>query len=155
MKTLLTTLLTVASVFAVGVSSARDSEAPAATPAAQAMCCMDSSAHMGQMDAHMKRMQALREQRASATTPEDRQRLIDDQRREMQQGMAMMQAMPHGGSMMGGAGMGTMGQKGTPADQKTQMQMMEKRMDMMQTMMQVMMDQLDASGTDAMPASTK
>jgi hypothetical protein len=61
MKTLLTTLLTVASVFAVGVSSARDSEAPAATPAAQAMCCMDSRARMGQMDAHMKRMQALRE----------------------------------------------------------------------------------------------
>jgi hypothetical protein len=155
MKTLLTTLLTVAAVFAVGVVSAQVGEAPAAKPAAQAMCCMDSSAHMGQMDAHMKRMQALHEQRASATTPEDRQRLIDDQRREMQQGMAMMQAMPHGGSMMGGAGMGTMGQKGTPADQKTQMQMMEKRMDMMQTMMQVMMDQLDASGTDAMPASTR
>jgi len=75
-KTLLTTLLTAASVLAVGVSSAQDSEAPAATPAAQAMCCMDSSAHMGQMDGHMKRMQALHEQRASATTPEDRQRLM-------------------------------------------------------------------------------
>ncbi len=155
MKTLVTTLLTVASVFAVGVSSAQDSKAPAAKPDAQAMCCMDSSAHMGQMDGHMKRLQALHEQRASATTPEDRQRLMDDQTREMQQGMAMMQAMPHSGSMMGGAGMGTMGQKGTPADQKTQMQMMEKRMDMMQTMMQVMMDQLAASGSDAMPAPTK
>ena len=155
MKTLLTTLLTVASVSAVGVSSAQVSEAPAAKPAAQGMCCTDSSAHMGQMDGHMKRMQALHEQRANATTPEDRQRLMDDQRREMQQGMAMMQAMPHSGSMMGGAGIGTMGQKGTPADQKTQVQMMEKRMDMMQTMMQVMMDQLAASGSDAMPAPTR
>ena len=155
MKTLLTTLLTVVSVLAAGVSSAQVSEAPAAKPAAQAMCCMDSSAHMGQMDGHMKRMQALHEQRASATTPEDRQRLMDDQRREMQQGMAMMQAMPHSGSMMGGAGMGTMSEKGTPADQKAQMQMMEKRLDMMQSMMQTMMDQLAASGSDAMPAPTK
>ena len=155
MKTLLTTLLTVASVSAVGVSSAQVSGAPAAKPAAQGMCCTDSSAHMGQMDGHMKRMQALHEQRANATTPEDRQRLMDDQRREMQQGMAMMQAMPHSGSMMGGAGMGTMGQRGKPADQKTQMQMMEKRMDMMQTMMQGLMDQLDASGSDAMPAPTQ
>jgi len=57
--------------------------------------------------------------------------------------------------MMGGAGMGTMSEKGTRADQKTQMQMMAKRMDMMQSMMQAMMDQLAASGSDAMPAPTK
>ena len=155
MKTISTTLLTLAAVFAVGVAAAQDSKVPAAMPAGHAMCCMDSNAQMGQMDEHMKRMQALHEQMASATTPEDRQRLMSDQRREMQHGMAMMQAKPHDGSRMGGAGAGAMGQKGGPADQKTQMQMMEKRMDMMQTMMQVMMDQHGASGNAAIPAPTK
>jgi len=155
MKTISTTLLTLAAVFAVGVAAAQDSKVPAAMPAGHAMCCMDSNAQMGQMDEHMKRMQALHEQMASATTPEERQRLMSDQRREMQHGMAMMQAKPHDGSRMGGAGAGAMGQKGGPADQKTQMQMMEKRMDMMQTMMQVMMDQHGASGNAAIPAPTK
>jgi len=155
MKTISTTLLTLAAVFAVGVAAAQDSKVPAAMPAGHAMCCMDSNAQMGQMDEHMKRMQALHEQMASATTPEDRQRLMNDQRREMHRGMAMMQAKPHDGSRMGGAGAGAMGQKGGPADQKTQMQMMEKRMDMMQTMMQVMMDQHGASGNAAIPAPTK
>ena len=158
MKTLLKTLLTVAPVaalFAVGTAAAQANEAPLAPPAPRAMCCMDANAQMGQMDGHMKRMQALHEQMASATTPEDRQRLMSDQRREMHRGMAMMQAKPHDGSRMGGAGAGAMGQKGGPADQKTQMQMMEKRMDMMQTMMQVMMDQHGASGNAAIPAPTK
>jgi hypothetical protein len=43
--------------------------------------------------------------------------------------------------MMGGMGTGMMGQKGKPADASAQMQMMQKRMDMMQMMMQTMMDQ--------------
>jgi hypothetical protein len=145
----------VAAAFAVGSAVAQDSQVAAAMPDAQAMCCMEPTAQMSQMDGHMKRMQALHEQMASALTPADRQRLMDEQRREMQQGMAMMQAMPHGGSMMGGGGMGAMGQKGKSADQKTQMQMMEKRMDVMQTMMQVMMDQLDAYGNGTKQASTK
>jgi len=155
MKTLSATLFTVAAAFAVGSAAAQDSQVAAAMPDARAMCCMEPTAQMSQMDGHMKRMQALHEQMASASTPEDRQRLMDEQRREMQQGMAMMQAMPHGGSMMGGGGMGAMGQKGKPADQKTQMQMMEKRMEVMQTMMQVMMDQLDAYGNGTKQASTK
>ena len=37
--------------------------------------------------------------------------------------------------------MGKSGQMGKPADPKAQMQMMEKRIDMMQMMMQSMMDQ--------------
>jgi hypothetical protein len=43
--------------------------------------------------------------------------------------------------MMGGMGSGTIGQKGKPSDASAQMQMMQKRMDMMQMMMQTMMDQ--------------
>jgi len=111
MKTISTTLLTLAAVFAVGVAAAQDSKVPAAMPAGHAMCCMDSMHRWARMDEHMKRMQALHEQMASATTPEERQRLMSDQRREMQHGMAMMQAKPHDGSRMGGAGAGAMGQK--------------------------------------------
>jgi hypothetical protein len=55
--------------------------------------------------------------------------------------MAMMNQMMQGGAMTGGMGPGTMGQKGKPADASAQMQMMQKRMDMMQMMMQTMMDQ--------------
>jgi hypothetical protein len=49
--------------------------------------------------------------------------------------------MMQGGTMMGGMGAGMMGQKGEPAVAGAQMQMMQKRMDMMQIMMQTMMDQ--------------
>lgn len=60
-----------------------------------------------------------------ATTPEERARLMDEQMHAMQQGMAMMDAMKH-----------TSGGKAGP----NQHQMMEKRMDMMQMMMTMMMD---------------
>jgi hypothetical protein len=76
----------------------------------------------------------------SATTPGERQKVMEEQRQEMQAGMSMMNQM-RGGAMMGGMGGGMMGQKGKPADANAQMQMMQKRMDMMQMMMQTMMDQ--------------
>jgi len=65
---------------------------------------------------------------------------MDEQRKEMQLGMAMMKQMMPGGGMIGNMG-GMMGQKGKPADATSQMHMMQKRMDMMQMMMQTMMDQ--------------
>ena len=58
---------------------------------------------MGQMDEHMKKMQALHEKMASATTPEERQKVMDEQRKEMQSGMGMMNQMMQGGGMMGWA----------------------------------------------------
>ena len=62
----------------------------------------------------------------AAKTPEERAKLMDEQMQAMQQGMAMMNGMknPHGG----------MGPNGLRHD------MMEKRMDMMQMMMTMMMD---------------
>ncbi len=155
MNVLSTAMLAIALVFAVGVASGQGSPPAAAKPAAPSTCCPDSTAQMGEMDAHMKRMQALHEKMASAATPEERQKLMDEQRQEMQQGMAMMQQMHHGGSMMDGAGMGTMGQKGKPADQKIQLQMVEKRMDMMQAMMQMMMDQQGAMAAGPMRVPAK
>jgi hypothetical protein len=154
-KTISTTVVAIAAVIAAGIASGQDSASNTAKPGAQPACCMDSKAQMGQMDAHMKQMQALHEKVASATTAEERQRIMDEQRQEMQQGMAMMQPMQHGGAPAGGAGMKMMDHNGTPADQATRMQMMEKRMDMMQTMMQTMMDQQGSPAPGMMPAPKK
>ena len=96
---------------------------------------------MGQMDEHTKSMQTLHDRMMSATTPEERQRVMEEQRKEMQGSMGMMNQMMQGSTTPGGMGTGMMGQKGKPADTGAQMQMMQKRMDMMQMMMQTMMDQ--------------
>ena len=77
---------------------------------------MNMGSPMGQMDEHMKKMQALHERMMSATTPEERQKVMDEQRKEMQGSMAMMNQMMQGGAMTGGMGPGMMGQKGKPAD---------------------------------------
>ena len=136
-----------------GASLAQDTQAPPPRPtatAAQADPPMDMSGQMARMDEHMEKMQALHERMASATSPEERQQVMDEQRQEMQRCMAMMKPMMHGGSMMGGKGGGMMGQKGSPADadahmkmMQERMDMMQKRMDMMQLMMQSMLDQQD------------
>ena len=130
-------------LLAAGMPFAQDAKAPASKPNATAMqsgSSMTMGGQMGQMDEHMQKMKALHEKMTSATTPEERQKVMDEQRQEMQAGMGMMNQM-QGGAMMGGMGGGTMGQKGKPADANAQMQMMQKRMDMMQMMMQTMMDQ--------------
>ncbi len=135
-------------LLAAGMPLAQDMKAPASNPnATQPGSSMNMASQMGQMDEHMKRMQALHDRMTSAATPEERQRVVDEQRQEMQAGMGMMNQMMQGGGMMGGMGGmggGMMGQNGKPADATSQMQMMQKRMDMMQMMMQTMMDQMGA-----------
>ena len=70
--------------------------------------------------------------------------------------MAMMSPMMQSGGMMGGMGSGTMAQKGKPGDANAQVQMMQKRMDMMQMMMQTMMDQQAMmAGPKALDAAPK
>ena len=143
MKTSLAVAVGTVFLLAAGMPLAQDAKAPAPKPTAMAPLSgssMSMGSPMGQMDEHMKKMGALHEQMASANTPEERQKVMDEQRKEMQAGMGMMNQM-QGGGMMGGTGGGMMAQKGKPADQKAQMQMMQKRMDMMQMMMQTMMDQ--------------
>ena len=141
-------------LFASGAPFAQDAKAPASSPSATATQPRSSTnmgSPMGQMDEHMKTMQALHNRMMSATTPEERQKVMDEQRKEMQGSMSMMNQMMQGGTMMG---TGAMGQKGKPADAGAQMQMMQKRMDMMQMMMQTMMDQQGMmSGTRSMDAA--
>lgn len=116
------------------------------------------------MDQQMTAMRSLHEQMATAKTPEERNALIAAHRSLMQNGMQMMGGMgpgvgPYGmggmrgaggmgpsmggGMGPGGAGPGAMhGNAGAPAEWATRQQWMEKRMEMMQSMMQLMVDRL-------------
>ena len=152
MKRIPTAVLALTALLLAGAASG---QAVKATTAVSESKAASSSAHMGQMDAHMKRMQELHVKLNNATTPEERQKLMDAQRLEMHQGMAVMQTMSHDGATTGRGGADMKGHTGKPIDQRTQMQMMERRMDMMQTMMQTMLDQQGAPASGLMPAPVK
>ena len=144
MKTSLAMAVGAAFSIAAGMPLAQDMKAPMSKPdtaASQSGSSMNMGSQMARMDEHMQMMKALHEKIASATTPEARQILMDKQRAEMQDCMAMMNDMKKGDGKMGAMGGGMMGQKDMPANATAQMQMMQKRMDMMEMMMQTMMDQ--------------
>jgi len=98
--------------------------ATAAAPAAPAP---------GQMDAMMKSMQEMHDKMMAAKTPEERAKLMQEHMKLMQDGMAMMGQMRGG---KGGMGMGGMTGGGKPMSPE----MMDKRMDMMEMMMKMMVD---------------
>lgn len=77
------------------------------------------------VDDQMRAMQEMHEKMMSARTPEERAALMDEQMKTMQDGMGMMSMMNDQSAKM-------------PMSQRHEM--MEKRMDMMQLMMQSMMD---------------
>ena len=77
----------------------------------------------------MAQMQAMHEKMMAAKTPAERQALMADHMKTMQQGMSMMQ------QMTSQSGKGAMSSK-----------MMQKRMDMMTMMMQMMMDRQQMGG---------
>lgn len=139
-------------VAALGSAMTAFAQAPAA----------EQSDWTARMDQQMTAMRSLHEQMANARTPEERNALMASQRALMQSGMQMMGGMgpgngPHGmagmgsgmGSGMGpgrgmaGAGPGAMhADASAPADWAARQQWMEKRMDVMQSMMQLMVDRL-------------
>ena len=127
-------------LIAAGLPLAQDMKAQMSKPNATASQSGPSMS-MGQMDEHIQMMKTLHEKMSSATTPEAKQILMDKQREEMQGCMAMMTEMHKGDGKMGGMGGGMMAQKDMPAGATAQMQMMQKRMDMMEMMMQTMLDQ--------------
>ena len=129
------------SLGAIAQDAAEDHSAhhPANTPAASATEMpaagkMDKG-QMAGMDQHMKAMQVMHEKMAAAKTPAERQALMVEHMKLMQDGMAMMKSMV---AMQGGNGM--------DAYMGARQQMREKRMDMMESMMQMMMDRMP-SGT--------
>lgn len=92
-----------------------------------------------QMDRQMKAMQEMHDRMRAARTPEERAALMDEHMKLMQDGMAMMGRMRGG---RGGMGMGMMGGGGMGMGMGMGMgpEMMGRRMDMMEMMMQMMMD---------------
>lgn len=98
-------------------------------------------AGMAKMDEHMKAMQAMHEKMLAAKTTAERQALVDEHMKLMQDGMGMMQQMGAGMQGMGGMQAG----KSMPVNMAERQQMMEKRMQMMESMMQMMLDRLPAT----------
>ncbi|MCU0918865.1 MAG: hypothetical protein MUF16_00775 [Burkholderiaceae bacterium] len=75
----------------------------------------------------MSRMPEMHDTMVRAGTPQERQTLMAEQMKLMQEGMAMMGAMGHGGIGLAGAA-------SAPMDMAARQQMMEERMEMMQMM---------------------
>ena len=92
-----------------------------------------ASPDMARMDTQMKAMREMHDKMMAAKTPEERNALMAEHMKTMQEGMTMMNGMSPGD--MGGM------KEGLPARH----QMMEKRVEMMQSMMQMMMDRLPAA----------
>lgn len=131
--------LVVAAVLSTGAFAQSD-KAHAAhhrAGAASAMAPSSKAPTPAQMDMQMKAMQEMHEKMMAAKTPEERQALMSEHMKTMQDGMAMMGQMHASDGAKRGAGMGGR-MLMTP-------QMMDKRMDMMETMMQMMMDREAAS----------
>jgi hypothetical protein len=93
---------------------------------------MGSSGSMAAMDPRMKNMWQMHQKMMDAKTPGERNALMTDQMNLMQNGM----------SMMGGMGAGAM--MGKPGHMATRQVMMEQRLDMMQSMMQMTMDRMQS-----------
>ncbi|MBF23943.1 MAG: hypothetical protein CML18_10255 [Pusillimonas sp.] len=103
-----------------------------------------------QMDKHMQTMRAFHEKLQKAS-PDERQALMSEHHKLMQEGMKMM-----GMASAGMQGMGMNGGMHPQTGEKTSTEssaahhtMMLKRMDMMQSMMQMMMDRMPAPTTPA------
>jgi hypothetical protein len=88
------------------------------------------------MDGQIKSMQEMHNRMLAAKLPQEQQVLMTDQMKSMHNGMAMMDQMKIANGMPGA----------TPSPE-----MMNKRMDMMQTMMQIMLDHEAVQS----PAATK
>lgn len=98
---------------------------------------------MTNMDSQMKVMREMHEKMMSAKTPEERKALMADHMKAMQDGMSMMNSSAQMDAMKSTGGMGSDATKGgMPMGMMAHHEMMEKRMEMMTTMMQMMMDRL-------------
>lgn len=91
------------------------------------------------MDAQMKVMREMHEKMMNAKTPKARQALMAEHMKAMRDGMSMM------GSAGEAAKVGIKDNK--PADLSACHQTMEKRMEMMEAMMLMMMDRMPSSQT--------
>lgn len=103
---------------------------------------------MAAMDSKMETMREMHKKMMAAKTPEERKALMADHMKAMQDGMAMMEKMNSSGDMKGMKGMGADAKKGAMSDMMDHHELMEKRMEMMTSMMQMMMDRLPVPVTE-------
>lgn len=94
---------------------------------------MTAPDNMTRMDEQMKTMQGMHEKMMRAKTPEERSKLMAEHKKAMQNGMDMMGSMSNSDSCE---------MKGMDGAVDMSHQIMAKRMEMMQTMMKMMMDQM-------------
>ena len=116
---------------------------PAAKGANKGAASKASKEALSGMDARMRDMQAMHEKMLAARTPAERSALMAEHMKSMRDGMAMMDktggmGMNMGMKKDGGAGGGMDMKKSGGAGMSHEM--MEKRMDMMQQMMKMMME---------------
>ena len=125
------TLLTAATLAISGgsVLAATDAEHAGHHPAEKA-AAVDTTKY----DQNMGRMMEMHQKMQAAKTPEERAALMKEHMASMQSGMAMMGEMK-GGMSMPGAKKGS-----AKGDMPMSHQSMQRRMDMMEMMMQMMMD---------------
>ena len=100
------------------------------------------------MDTQLKVMREMHDKMMAVKTPEERNSLMAEHLKTMQESMRMMNATADGmGGMMGDkmGGMKSDMKGGLKGAMAARQQMMEKRMDMMQAMMQMMTDRLPAA----------
>ena len=131
-------------VFAVGAPSwaAQHDQHKAHHPAGSASAAASKSMpgktrpEMARMALQTKAMQEMHEKMMAAKTPEERNALMAEHMKTMQEGMGMMKGMG-----------GMTGPKSPPLNMTDRQTMMEQRMDMMQSMMEMMVDRLPPTPT--------
>ncbi len=105
--------------------------APSAPMGATHATTMATPNQMAKMDMQMQTMRDMHEKMKGAKSPSERNKLMGDHMKAMQDGMAMMGDMKDMPAMPAMSG-----------DMAAHHQMMAKRMEMMQTMMKMMMDRM-------------
>jgi len=118
------TLGMVSAVAIAGTPSVADNAAHDAHHPGKAAAKAPSKANR-EADDQMQSMRAMHEKMMNAKTPQERAALMDEQMKVMQNGMSTM---------------GMMGANSSGMPMSTRHESMEKRMDMMEMMMQAMMD---------------
>ena len=148
MKTSILISAIVASALGAPTASAQDTpvmkmdmekSAPAKSAPAKPAMKMDADKPMDEMQDNMKKMQQQMNKIATTTDQSERQKLMQEHMQTMQETMKAMRSMG-GPTMKSGMAMGE--RKGgamSGSDVKPRQEMMEKRMDMMQMMMEQMM----------------
>ena len=126
-------LIPLALVISVASTLIACNTAPSLPTAMAAKPAVAAPDHLAHLDSQTKSMQAMHEKMMAAKTPEERNSLMAEHMKSMQDGMKMMEGM---------ASPGMKGMSGMSGEMGAHHAMMEKRMAMMQTMMKMMMDRM-------------